>query len=131
MNRRTAREDAVKLIYEMEMGGDGGEDTRFGVLEIDPNEEEADYVERLYQGVTENVDQIDAILSDHLTGWTIERISKVDLAVLRVAAYELKYVGLPASVVINEAVEIVDRYSTDKARAFVNGVLGALSRAEK
>ncbi|MBQ8087279.1 MAG: transcription antitermination factor NusB [Clostridia bacterium] len=131
MNRRTAREDAVKLIYEMEMGGDGGEDTRFGVLEIDPNEEEADYVERLYQGVTENVDQIDAILSDHLTGWTIERISKVDLAVLRGAAYELKYVGLPASVVINEAVEIVDRYSTDKARAFVNGVLGALSRAEK
>ena len=61
--------------------------------------------------------------------WTVERLARVDLAILRLAAYELMLGELPAGIVINEAVELANQYSTDKAGPFINGVLGNLSRA--
>ena len=76
----------------------------------------------------EHADEIDATLTKYLRDWTVERLTRVDLAILRLAAYELSLGKTPASVVINEAVELANQFSTDKAGAFVNGVLGNLAR---
>ena len=119
----------MKLIYEWQMGGDGGDETRLNLLEVKPNEREADYMNRMATGVIEQANALDDRLRPFLRDWTIERLSKVDLAILRLAAYELTLGETPTSVVINEAVELANQYSTDKAGAFVNGVLGSLARA--
>ena len=118
----------MKLIYEWEMGGDGGEETRLNLLEVKPNEREADFMNRMASGVIENAEDIDARLAPFLRDWTVERLTRVDLAILRLAVYELTLGETPAGVVINEAVELANQYSTDKAGAFVNGVLGNLAR---
>ena len=128
MDRRIARAHAMKLIYEWEMGGDGGEDTRIELLEVKPGELEADYMNRIFDGVVARKDEIDALLSKHLKGWTLERLTRVDLAILRLATLELLLNETPIPVVINAAVELADQYSTEKAGTFVNGVLGNLNR---
>lgn len=131
MNRVQARAAAMKLIYEWEMGGDGGEDTLQGILEIDPGEAEYDYTQQVVAGVKENVSRLDELIAKYAAGWKLDRLTRVDLAILRLGAYELAQKQVPAGVVINEAVELSQIYSTDKAGAFVNGVLGGISRAEK
>ena len=129
MDRKVARAQAMKLIYEWEMGGEGGEETRINLLEVSPKESEADYMNRMFDGVVENVEAIDARLSEFVRGWSLDRVTRVDLAILRLAAYELMLGKEPEGAVINEAIELANQYSTDKAGAFVNGVLGSLSRA--
>ena len=124
-----ARAHAMKLIYEWEMGGDGGEETRLNLLEVSPTENEADYMDRMFEGVVANVDAIDGKLCEYLKGWTLERVTRVDLAILRLAAYELMLGETSTGIVVNEAVELANQYSTDKAGGFVNGVLGNLGRA--
>ncbi|MDY5220422.1 MAG: transcription antitermination factor NusB [Eubacteriales bacterium] len=128
MDRKSARAHAMKLIYEWEMGGDGGEDTRLNLLGVAPGENESEYMNRMFEGVVANAEELDAHIAAHLRGWTIERISKVDLAILRLGAYELMLKEIPAGIAINEAVELANQYSADKAGAFINGVLGSLSR---
>ena len=130
MDRKIARAHAMKLIYEWEMGGDGGEETRMNLLGVEPDENEAEYMNRMFEGVVVNEEKIDSQIAAHLRGWTIERLSRVDLAILRLGAYELMLGEIPAGIVINEAVELANQFSTDKAGAFINGVLGSLSRAE-
>lgn len=130
MDRKIARAHAMKLIYEWEMGGDGGEETRMNLLGVAPGENESEFMNRMFEGVVVNEEKLDQQIAAQLRGWTIERLSRVDLAILRLGAYELMLGELPAGVVINEAVELANQFSTDKAGAFVNGVLGSLSRAE-
>lgn len=130
MDRRIARAHAMKLIYEWEMGGDGGEDTRIELLGVEPGENEIEYMNGMYDGVVNNRDEIDRQISDHLRGWTIDRLSRVDLAILRLGVYELMLKETAAGIVINEAVELANQYSTEKAGAFINGVLGSISREE-
>lgn len=130
MDRKIARAHAMKLIYEWEMGGDGGEETRMNLLGVEPGEQEAAFMNRMFEGVVVNEEKLDAQIAAHLRGWSLERVSKVDLAILRLGAYELMLGEVPAGVVINEAVELANQYSTEKAGSFVNGVLGSLSRAE-
>lgn len=130
MDRKIARAHAMKLIYEWEMGGDGGEETRMNLLGVEPGEQEAAFMNRMFEGVVVNEEKLDAEIAAHLRGWSLERVSKVDLAILRLGAYELMLGEVPAGVVINEAVELANQYSTEKAGSFVNGVLGSLSRAE-
>ena len=129
MDRRTARAQAMKLIYEWEMGGEGGEETRLNLLEIDPGENGTDYMNAMFEGVTRHVDEIDSKISEFLKGWTIERMNRVDLAILRLGAYELMLEKIPVGVAINEAVRLANEYSTDKSGSFINGVLGNLSRS--
>ena len=128
MNSSTARINAMKLVYENEMGGNGGEDTFAGILELKPGESGKEYMLKLYDGVCANKEALDARLSEHLRGWTLERISKVDLAILRVAAFEILNKLVKPAIAINEAVEMANHYSSDRAGAFINGVLGNLNR---
>ncbi len=131
MVRRKARECAMKLVYEWEMGGDGGPDTLSGMLEVSADEPEADYMLLLFNGVTENMARLDEEIEKHLDpSWRMERLSRVDHAILLVGAYELLYTSLGDSIAINEAVELAKTYSGDKAGTFVNGVLGGISRGK-
>lgn len=129
MDRKTARTHAMKLVYEWEMGGDGGEDTRLGLLEVSPGERESEYMNRMVEGVMANAEAIDAKISEFSRGWSIDRITRVDLAILRLGTYELMLGKDSAGVIINEAVELANEFSTDKAGAFINGVLGNISRS--
>lgn len=128
MDRKVARAHAMKLIYEWEMGGDGGEDTRLNLLGVAPGERESEYMNQMVEGVMLHQAELDARIAKHLRGWTIERLARVDLAILRLGAFELKLGEVPAGIVINEAVELANQFSTDKAGPFINGVLGSLSR---
>ena len=128
MDRKIARAHAMKLIYEWEMGGDGGEETRINLLGVEPGERESQYMNRMVEGVMINEEKLDASIAAHLRGWTIERISKVDLAILRLAVFEMKHTDIPAAVAINEAVELTRKYSQEESCSFINGVLGTISR---
>ena len=129
MDRTEARAAAMKLIYEWQMGGDGGEETRMGLLEIRPNEKEADFMDALVAGVQEHVSELDALIAQYAANWRIDRIEKVTLAILRLAIYELKYEDLPGGVAINEALELARTYASPQSVAFVNGILGSVQRA--
>ena len=128
MDRTSARAAAMKLLYEWEMGGDGGEETRVGMLEIKPGENETDYMEMLVAGVQENVQEIDVLVEKYAVDWKLERIMRVDLTILRLAIYELKYTDMVPAVAVNEALELARSFSTPEAVSFVNGVLGSLLR---
>lgn len=129
MNRVTARTHAMKLIYEWEMGGEGGEETRLNLLGATPGEEEYAYMERVFAGVKENIEQIDGLIEQCAVGWTPERIARVDLAILRLAAYEMLAGQTAQNVIINEAVELARLYSGEKSPQFIHGVLGGVSRS--
>ncbi len=131
MDRRTARACAMKLVYENIMGGDGGLDTLNGILKVETNEENVDFINMLFDGVKANKDALDERIQSYLEkSWKLERLAKVDYAILLVASYELLYTDLTDSIVINEAVELANIYSTDKAGAFINGVLGSMARGK-
>ena len=116
MDRTTARICAVKLVYEWELGGDGGDETLVRLLEVQPGEPETDYMRQLFNGVREHKAELDALIAGHLH------------AILLVAVYEMKHTDTGESVAINCAIDIAKEYSTDKAGAFINGVLGSISR---
>ncbi len=130
MDRTSARAAAMKLLYEWEMGGDGGEDTIVGMLEIQPGEKETEYMEKLYAGVKENVAALDETVEKFAVGWKLDRIMRVDLTILRLAIYELNYAGLTEAVAVNEALELARAYSTPEAVTFINGVLGSMIRSK-
>jgi N utilization substance protein B len=131
MNRSTARAHAMKLVYEWEMGGEGGEETRLNLLEVKPDETEYAFMDALYDGVVAEHEKLDALISEYARGWSLDRLSRVDLAILRLGAYELLRKENPPAIVINEAVELANAYSGDKAGPFVNGVLGSIARSGK
>lgn len=132
MTRKEARNQAFVLIFEKGINNESVED----ILEAakvcrEFLEDEDGYTVKAFTGVYDNLEEIDGIISDNLSGWTINRISKVSLAVLRLAIYEIKYMDdIPESVSIDEAVELCKTYSTQDDASFVNGVLGTVVRAE-
>ncbi len=130
MDRTSARAAAMQLLYEWEMGGDGGVDTREGMLEIKPGEKETDYMEALVSGVIEHVAEIDETVAKYAVGWKLDRIMRVDLTVLRLAIFEINYTGLSDAVAVNEALELARSYSTPEAVSFINGVLGSMLRSK-
>ena len=126
MARKAARAAAVQMVFENMLGGDGGEETLRELIEFEPEEDDRPYLDGVLNGVAENAPEIDALIEKCLKGWTLDRISKVDQAVLRVAIYELLYAReTPDAVVINEAVTLAQRFDTPQAGKFVNGVLSS------
>ena len=112
----------------------GGTDTLEEVLEQTErgtlSEEDALFSDRLYEGVHAHAEQIDAEIEAHAKDWSLARISKVDLSILRVAVYELLYeTNIPVGASVNEAVELAKAFGGDKSPAFINGVLGAVAKA--
>ena len=129
MNRSEIRELAFKMIYGMEIQKDFEEEQV--ELFIEGNEIEdkdaLDFLRTTFKGINENKDSIRDLISSNLKkDWSINRISKVNLAILEIAIYEIKYKELPFKVVINEAVELAKKYGDDSAHVFVNGVLASI-----
>ena len=130
MTRKEARNQAFVLIFEKGINNDPIEDIIDAAKECrDFLEDEDGYTLKVFKGVFENLEEIDDTISKNLTGWTINRISRVSLAVLRLAIYEMLYRDdIPVSVSVNEAVELCKKYATTEDASFVNGILGAVSR---
>lgn len=124
VGRREARERAVQLCYEAEQRSlDTGAILDDQVIDPEP------YTATLVVGVERHLQQIDGLLSRYAKGWTIERMPALDRAILRVGMYELGHEPeVPTAVVLNEAVELANSYSTDDSGRFVNGVLAAAAR---
>lgn len=129
MTRKQEREQAFCLVFEKCFR----EETCEEVLELAEDIRDfelTDYIKDVFMGVFQNLEFIDSVISKYLQSWTIERISKTDLALLRLAVYEMKYCeDIPESVTVNEIVELSKVYSTDKGPAYINGVLGNISRS--
>ncbi len=130
MGRKQAREGAVKLMFQMDSTNDYSNealDVFLNNFEYDENE--IKYIKESYESIKNNLEEIDNNIIDNLEGWSIHRLAKVDLAALRVAIYEIMFRNdIPIQVAINEAVEIVKRYSKEDSFKFVNGVLGGYVR---
>lgn len=130
MNRTAIREHAFKLIYSLEIQKQ--EEKQEAIeLYIESNElkdEKAKtYIEEAIFGIEKNKKEIVQLIETNLkSDWRIERISKVDLAILKLAIYELKYTEVPFKVVINEAVELAKKYGEEASKNFVNGVLASV-----
>ncbi len=82
----------------------------------------------IFKGISDNIEQIDEKIKTCLQGWSIARISKVALALLRVAVYEISYANTPVGVAIDEAVELAKQYSTQEDAKYINGVLGSFAK---
>ena len=131
MSRTMAREVAMKLAYSRLLGG---EDTPNAVLEKSGIQEPFDaedsaFAEQIVAGVEAQVEELDALIASHAIDWTIDRIARVDLCILRVALYEMLYRSdVPSGAAINEAVELAKRFGGEKSYAFINGILGVVAR---
>lgn len=129
MTRKEAREEAFILIFEKQFTADSLEEILAcaqEVRDITPD----DYIKNVFFGVYEHLEELDAFISENAVGWSIKRISKTALAVLRLALYEMRYFeDIPVSVSINEAVELCKKYATKEDASFVNGILATAAKA--
>lgn len=128
MNRRKAREQAFIIGFERSIN----HDTVAAVIDNAETCEEAridEFAEKLASGVEENEMTLDGIIKKYIRSWKMDRLSKVTLAILRLALYEMQFVpDIPVSVSINEAVNLAKRYGGLQDAPFVNGVLGSAAK---
>ena len=128
MTRREAREAVLELLFE---SGFHPEATPESIIEraIEMREIQVnDFAKKVYFGVFENIEFIDALLEKHSVGWKKTRISPVARAAIRLAIFEIYFCeDIPDTASINEAIELIKKYDdADKVRPFVNGVLNAV-----
>lgn len=127
--RRKSREQAFIILFEKSFNEDMTVDE---IVEVAIESEvivEDKFMDKLLKTAEENLSDIDTEIEKNLKGWSKSRISKVSLALLRVAIAEMKYFeDVPVGVSINEAVEICKIYGSDEDKSFVNGVLGSVAR---
>lgn len=120
-NEDLTKEDAIATVFEMDK-------TQW--LNEDQTEFVPEYLDVLVDGVCVKKDELDALITKHLNkNWTLKRIAKTDLMILRLAIFEMKYVSkedVPNKVPLNEALELAKNYSDDASRRFINGVLSAV-----
>ena len=132
MARKTARQVAMQLIYQYEMGGEGISSTIDNMMEdVKLDADDMAYIQAMLDGTTQRREPIDDTIATYAKGWSLERIAKVDVSILRLALYEMGYrEDIPESVSVNEAVELAHTYSTPEAASFIHGILGSASRAK-
>ncbi len=127
-SRRKGRELAVQALYQIEVMNDASAAALQGLWdqsEAGPRAKE--FARGLVEGVRGRRDQIDEHISAASSNWRFERLSAVDVNVLRVAVYELLAGGVPTSVVLDEAIEVARRFGTNESATFVNGVLDQIA----
>jgi transcription antitermination protein NusB len=127
MKRRIAREKALQSIFQIDMNETSPKDAIDYVLDGEASD---DYLEKLVEGVTEHIEEMDSILTKHLEKWTIDRLATVDRNILRVAVYEMIHCkeDVPVNVAINEALEIAKIYGDESSSKFINSVLSKIKQ---
>lgn len=134
MSRRKVRDMAFKYVYAMSYGKEDTNNVIDSILDSYEEEittlegEDKDFFDSLTTGVEENLDKIDSKILSKLKNWTIARIFKIDLAILRLSIYEVIYTVTPYKVAINEAVELAKKYGNDESYTFINGVLREIAK---
>ncbi|HHU89971.1 MAG TPA: transcription antitermination factor NusB [Clostridiaceae bacterium] len=129
MGRKETRENAMKLLYQVQIQKDDIQEqiSRFIEEQEITRPQDKEYLLNVVNGVIENAEELDNLISKHAKGWTIHRMPKVDLAIMRLSCFEIKYRNdIPVNVSINEAVELAKKYSSEQSKTFVNGVLGKI-----
>lgn len=130
--RSEARIEAFKLIFQTEVNNEDI-DFLFGHMleELPKSADNIDYIKTAVLGVINKKEELDEEIKNNLTsGWKLERITKVSLAVLRLAIFEIKYIeDVPTNVAINEAIEIEKKFDDPDNSAFVNGVLAGFVKS--
>lgn len=135
MSRRLAREEAFKLLYQYDIQESNIEDI-FNIYyeyeKNDLNSNEKVYIEDIVNGVIKNDERINELIKENSINWDMNRISKINIAILKVAIYEMFYrEDIPNTVSINEAVELAKVYDNIKAGSFINGILGSIQKDTK
>ncbi len=135
MNRSAMREEAFKMIYSMQIQKVENKEEQIE-LYIESNninnKEAQEYIKDVAFGIEKHQENIDNQIKQNLKeNWRIERISKIDLSILRLAIYEIEYKEIPYKVAINEAVELAKKYGEDTSKNFVNGILASIVKEEK
>ncbi len=129
MNRSATRENTFKLLYSSEIQKDF-EEEQIDIFIEDNNiegKEEIEYIKNSFFGIRENITKIENLISKNLSQkWTIERISRIDISILKLAIYEIVYTKVPYKVAINEAIELAKKYGDDSSKSFINGILASV-----
>lgn len=130
MKRRELRENIFKLIFSLSNEVALSEEAILYYFEDNKiNDTDGCFIKNEVFGIIENLASIDKVIKDNLVNYTFERISKVSLALLRVAVYEINYVSdIPDAVAASEAVNISEIYEDEKSKSFINGILGSVIR---
>ena len=130
MTRREAREQAFLVLFEKTFFED------VSISEIVTNAQEAELIKinnfanETLKAIENNISTIDEVIADNSRGWTVERLPKVTLAVLRLAIGEMMFIeDIPTGVSVNEAVELIKVYGTESDASYVNGILGSVAKA--
>ncbi len=130
MGRKNARENTMKLLFQMDIKNEYS-NNEIDIF-LDNNvlrDEEKDYISKTCEYIINNLEKIDNMIQKYAKGWKINRFAKVDLAILRISVYEILYrEDIPIEVSINEALEVSKKYSTVESSKFINGILGSLVR---
>jgi transcription antitermination protein NusB len=142
MSRRISREYAIQFLFSLDFNktDDVEKQLEEFLLHTQEHREEEDsalnesskrYTLDVVKGTMQHIEEIDKIIDFHTTGWKKERIARVDLAIIRLAIYEIMFDNdVPDSVAANEAIELAKKYSTEESGSFVNGVLGKVIRGK-
>ncbi|MBQ2706116.1 MAG: transcription antitermination factor NusB [Agathobacter sp.] len=127
MTRRELRENVFKMLFRVEFHEETEMSEQFDLFgeEVENiTEEDTAYINHKCNDIISKIAEIDTAINESTTGWKTTRMSKVDLSIIRLAVYEMKFEeDIPAKVSINEAVELAKKYGADESAAFINGVL--------
>jgi N utilization substance protein B len=137
MKRRTAREIAVQSLYHMEMNDVSADKAIKMVIEegndddphtsIPTDSIQSEFMQKIVEGTWQNKADIDELLTGYLKGWKMDRLSRVDLQILRLAVFEMFYdTDSPPKVIVNEAIDLSKHFGAEESGKFVNGVMGKM-----
>lgn len=132
MNRKSARELCMKIIFDMLVNKEYDiKKLDYYLAEGEENHSQKTYIDTVVHSTIQHLEEINQIIKKYAIGWTVDRIAKVDLAILQLALVEIQYIeDIPYNVSINEAVELAKKYSGDESTSFINGILGRFVEEE-
>lgn len=128
--RHQVRQSVVSLLYANEMGSEMDEFPAEFLEEKKIRNDQKAFTMSLYNGVMENLSNLDELLNNYLGKWKLNEIGAVERAILRLGAYEIKFTDTDRAIIINEAVLLASELGSDSSTRFINGVLDALSKAK-
>lgn len=124
--RKTARENAFKLIFERLINGRENK-LSYAAITAAMNDDDKQFLDALLKGVLSEYDFLSEVIGGYASGYAIDRIYKIDLAILLISSYEILFMeDVPVKVSANEAVELAKTYSTDNSPAFINGIIASV-----
>lgn len=130
--RQKSREFALQMLFQWEMGRQEPSRIREGFWKnVSAQKSTREFADQLFENAASRAAELDPIISSHAQHWRVERMAAIDRAILRLALAELRTMSTPANVVINEAVELAKKFSSEEASAFVNGILDAAVKSAK